>query len=139
MSDELTLIDASAFWRLASPDLDPARRAELADRVAHGHIAACTALLLETRAGQRPPAADPADLPLLRVSERAEQRAAAAQLQMRTAHQHLGIPPMDYLIAAIAEAHRAVLLHYDADFTRMIAHTDLAVREELLAPLGTLR
>ena len=138
MNSALTLIDASAFWRLASPDLDGARRAELAERVAQGHVAASTPLLLETRAGRALPAADPADLPLLWITERAEQRAADAQLQRRAAHQHLGVPPMDYLIAAIAETHRAILLHYDADFSRMIAHTDLALREELLAPLGTL-
>lgn len=43
------LLDASAFWRLGSPGLDPLRRAEVADRVSRGLVAASTPLLLETR------------------------------------------------------------------------------------------
>lgn len=132
------LLDASAFWRLASPQLDPARRGCVADWLARGLVAASTPLLLETRAGRELPAVDPGELPLLWISERAEQRAAELQLQLRAAHQHLGVPPLDYLIAAIAEDHQATLLHYDADFERIAAQTDLAVSVEALAPLGSL-
>lgn len=57
---------------------------------------------------------------------------------MRAAHQHLGVPPLDYLIAAIAEEHEAVLFHYDADFERLAQITDLASPRVALAPLGTL-
>ena len=60
------------------------------------------------------------------------------QLQLRAAHQHLGVPPLDYLIAAVAEDHGATLLHYDADFERLATHTDLATEVEPLAPLGSL-
>ena len=134
----LVLIDASAFWRLGSPALPADRRLELADRIAQGLVAASTCLLLETRAGRRLPAADPAELPLLWMTGRAEQRAAELQDQLRRAHQHLGVPPMDYLIAAVAEAHHAAVLHYDADFIRIAEHTDLRVGPELLAPLGSL-
>lgn len=137
-SAPVALLDASAFWRLAHPRLEDGRRRELADRIARGLVAASTPLVLETRAGQVLPAADPADLPLLWISERAERRAAALQLQLRSAHQHLGVPPTDYLIAAIAEDHGATLLHYDADFERLRTHSDLAVHTELLAPLGSL-
>jgi predicted nucleic acid-binding protein len=132
------LLDASAFWRLGSSELDAGRRAELADRIARGVIMASTLLLLETRAGRDLPAADPEELPPLWISDRAERRAADLQRQMHAAHQHLGIPSMDYLIAAIAEDHDASILHYDADFERLAAHTDLAVDVESLAPLGTL-
>ncbi|HET9256775.1 MAG TPA: hypothetical protein VFO16_16475 [Pseudonocardiaceae bacterium] len=45
---------------------------------------------------------------------------------------------MDYIIAAIAEDHGAAILHYDANFERFTAHTDLAVTAEPLAPLGSL-
>jgi hypothetical protein len=134
----LALLDASAYWRLGSPRLDPDRRRELADRIARGVVAASTPLLLETRAGRDLPPADPEELPLLWISERAERRAADLQLQLRAAHQHLGIPPLDYLIAAIAEDHGAALLHYDSDFDRLATHTDLAAPLEPLAPLGTL-
>lgn len=138
MSSALVLLDASAFWRLGSPRLEPDRRREMADRIARGLVAASTPLLLETRAGRDLPAVDPAELPLLWITERAERRAAELQHQLRAAHRHLGIPPLDYLIAAIAEDHRAPVLHYDADFERLAANTDLAVAVEALAPLGSL-
>jgi predicted nucleic acid-binding protein len=138
VTERLALLDASAYWRLGSPQLDVDRRGELADRISRGVIASSTPLLLETRAGREPPSADPEELPLLWITERAERRAAELQRQLRAAHQHLGVPPLDYLIAAIAEDHGATILHYDADFDRLAAHTDLAVPVELLAPLGTL-
>ncbi len=101
-------------------------------------MAASTPLILETHAGRNLPAVDPHELPLLWISERAERRAAELQLQLRAAGVHLGVPPMDYLIAAIAEDHRAAILHYDRDFETLAAHTDLAVDVESLAPLGSL-
>lgn len=132
------LLDASAFWRLGSPALDPERRSEVAGWISRGIVAASTPLLLETRAGRVEPQADPQDLPLLWITERAERRSAELQQQMRSAHQHLGIPPLDYLIAAIAEDHSASILHYDSDFELLIAHTDLAADTEPLAPLGSI-
>ncbi|MGL5912146.1 MAG: PIN domain-containing protein, partial [Phycicoccus sp.] len=95
-------------------------------------------LLLETQAGRDLPPADPGELPLLWISERAEARAAELQGQLRAAHQHLGVPPLDYLVAAIAEDHSATILHYDNDFERLATYTDLAVGVELLAPRGSL-
>ena len=139
MTSQLALLDASAFWRLGSPQLDEERRREVGDRIARGTVAASTPLLLETRAGRELPAADPAELPFLWITERAERRAADLQTQLRTAHQHLGVPPLDYLIAAIAEDHDAAILHYDADFDRLATHTNLATPVEALAPLGLLR
>ncbi len=134
----LALLDASAFWRLGSPRLEADRRDELADRIARGLVAASTPLLLATRSGRDLPAADAEELPLLWITERAERRAADLQRQMRAAQQHLGVPPMGYLIAAIAEDHGASILHYDGDFDRLAKHTDLAVPVEPLARLGTL-
>ena len=135
---EFALLDASAFWRLGSPHLVDSRRDEVAGRIARGLIAGSTPLVLETRAGRQFPAADPADLPLLWITERAERRAAELQMQLRAVHQHLGVPPLDYLIAAIAEDHGAALLHYDNDFERLAAHSDLRVPLEALAPLGSI-
>lgn len=132
------LLDASAFWRLGSPQLDPDRRSEVADWIARGLVAMSTPLLLETRAGRDLPGADPGELPWLWISEHAEHRAAALQHQMRAAHQQLGLPPLDYLIAAIAEDHAVSILHYDRDFDRLAANTDLAAPVEALAPLGSL-
>ncbi len=138
MSSTLVLLVASAFWRLGSPQLDPGRRRQVTDWIARGIVAASTPLLLETRAGRDLPPVDPGELPCLWITERAERRATEIQQQLRTAHQHLGVPPLDYLIAAIAEDHGASILHYDADFERLTAHTDLAVPADALAPLGSL-
>ncbi len=132
------LLDASAFWRLASPTLASDRRSEVAGWIARGIVHSSTPLLLETRAGRLPPPVDPGDLPLLWITERAERRATELQQQLRAVHQQLGIPPLDYLIAAIAEDHGATLLHYDGDFERLASRTDLRAPVELLAPLGSL-
>ena len=138
MTVSLVLLDASAFWRLNSPQLDPHRRLEVSAWIARGIVASSTPLLLETRAGRDLPPVDPGELPCLWITERAERRATELQHQLRAAHQHLGVPPLDYLIAAIAEAHSASILHYDADFERFSANTDLSVTVEALAPLGSL-
>jgi predicted nucleic acid-binding protein len=132
------LLDASAFWRLSSPQLDSKRRREVADWIARGTVNASTPLLLETRAGRGLPPVDPAELPFLSITERAERRAIELQSQLRAAHRHLGVPPLDYLIAAVAEDHGVSILHYDTDFERLAAHTDLAVTAQALAPLGSL-
>jgi len=134
----LVLLDASAFWRLRSRQLDPDRRRQVAEWIGRGIVAASTPLLLETRAGRDLPGVDPGELPWLWITERAERRATDLQHQLRAAHQHLGVPPLDYLIAAVAEDHGASILHYDADFERLAANTDLAATVEALAPLGSL-
>jgi hypothetical protein len=38
----------------------------------------------------------------------------------------------------LAPTVRVLDLHYDADFERLAAHTDLAVAVQALAPLGSL-
>jgi predicted nucleic acid-binding protein len=138
VSERLFLLDASAFWRLGSPDLDPARASEVAGWIARGLVAASTPLLLESRAGRVEPLADPQELPFLWITERAERRSAELQQQMRSARQHLGIPPLDYLIAAIAEDHSASILHYDSDFERLAKYSDLTCSCEPLTPLGSI-
>ena len=138
MSHGLVLLDASAFWRLGSPQLDADRRREVAEWITRGIVVASTPLLLETRAGRDLPSVDPGELPWLWISERAERRAIDLQRQLRAAHQHLGVPPLDYLIAAVAEDHAASILHYDSDFERLAGSTDLGVTVHPLAPLGSL-
>jgi hypothetical protein len=85
VTESLALLDASAYWRLGSPQLDPDRRRHLSDRISRGVVAASTPLLLETRAGRDLPPADPEELPLLWITERAERRAAELQRQLRAA------------------------------------------------------
>lgn len=135
---ERALVDASAFWRIESAALPEPRYREIAGRIARGLVLSSTPLVLEASAGRKLPAVDLADLPWVWISERAERRAIELQRQLRASSQQLGVPPMDYLIAAIAEDHGAAILHYDADFERIAKHTDLAVPTEPLAPLGSL-
>ncbi len=91
MTVGIALLDASAFWRLGSPQLADDRRQAVADRITRGTIAASTLLWIETRSGRELPAADPEELPLLWITERAERRALDLQRQLRAAHQHLGV------------------------------------------------
>lgn len=137
MNRPLGLLDAGAFWRLGSPQLDSDRRRRVAGWIARSIVAASTPLLLETRAARDLPAVDPGELPRLWINEHAERRGTELQQQLRAADQHLNVPPLDYLIAAVAEAHGAALLHYDGDFERLAANTDLVAELEVLAPLGS--
>ncbi|MDA8069359.1 MAG: hypothetical protein M0T77_12235 [Actinomycetota bacterium] len=70
MTVGIALLDASAFWRLGSPQLADDRRQAVADRITRGTIAAST---------------------LLWITERAERRALDLQRHLRAAHQHLGV------------------------------------------------
>jgi predicted nucleic acid-binding protein len=72
-------------------------------------------------------------LPLLRETETLASRAQAV-LSQRS--QHRGPKPIDLLIAAIAETHGAVLLHYDRHFDQIARVTGQPA--EWLAPRGTL-
>lgn len=56
------------------------------------------------------------------------------QLAARSMTRAVGIP--DLLIAAVAERHRVVVLHYDADFEYIAAIT--GQRTEWIAPSGSL-
>lgn len=92
--------------------------------------------------GARRPRARRADgelrsLPWAATDERVEDRAAGAQRQLaRRGHHRL--PPVDILIAALAERHGLYVLHYDRDYDRLAALTDLAFAGEWLAEPGTL-
>ena len=51
---------------------------------------------------------------------------------------HRTIPPVDILVAVIAERHRLTVLHSDHDFDRLRRYTDLELTAEWLAPAGSL-
>jgi hypothetical protein len=48
------------------------------------------------------------------------------------------LPHQDYLIAAIAAAHKLGVLHYDADFDRIAEQSSLAFESVWIASAGTL-
>lgn len=67
----------------------------------------------------------------------AERRALDAQAQLaRIGHHRL--PPVDLLIAALADRHELGVLHYDDDYDLIAETTDLRFESVWLAPRGTL-
>ncbi|MGH3016371.1 MAG: PIN domain nuclease [Gaiellaceae bacterium] len=75
-------------------------------------------------------------LPTLPLDPRAETLAARTQRALAERSQHRGPSPVDLLVAAVAEAHGAVLLHYDRHFDLIVRVTDQPA--EWLAPRGSL-
>jgi predicted nucleic acid-binding protein len=63
-------------------------------------------------------------------------RAREVQLLLAAAGDHRRVPPADLLLAAAAEHADVPLVHYDRDYERIAAATDL--RHEWLVPDGSL-
>lgn len=75
--------------------------------------------------------------PQVALTSAAEARAVDAQRQLaRVGHHRL--PPVDLLVAAIADVHGLAVLHYDADYDAILERTDLRFASEWLAPRGSL-
>ena len=137
------LIDNSAWARLGDPALDDQRVAELADALEAGRLATCLPFLLE--AGYSARSARDHDqllqellaLTHFAIVEDVEQRALDAQRQLaRVGHHRL--PPVDLLVAAIADRHRLGVLHYDRDYDLIAEKTDLDFDSVWLAAPGTI-
>jgi predicted nucleic acid-binding protein len=137
------LLDNSAWVRLADPRLSAERVGEVADSLEAGRIATCLPFLLE--AGYSARTARDHDqvltellaLPRFVIDDAVEQRAVDAQRQLaRTGHHRL--PPVDLLIAAIADRHQLAVLHYDHDYDVLAEKTDLRFESTWLAPRGAL-
>ncbi len=138
------LLDNSAWSRLDLPSLPASRRSEIADRFGTGRLHTSLPFLLEAGVSAR----DPADwarlardfeaLPEAAIDAVVERRAREAQHDLVRGGLHRAIPPVDILLAALAERHRLTLLHYDRDFERLAAHTGLDFGLEWLAPVGSL-
>jgi predicted nucleic acid-binding protein len=75
-------------------------------------------------------------LPTLPLNAQVEAVAMRTQADLATRSQHRGPSPVDLLVAAVAEAHDAVLLHYDRHFDQIARVTGQPA--EWLAPRGTL-
>ena len=137
------LLDNSAWVRLGNAAL-PAERGEMiADGLESGRIATCLPFLLEAGYSARTVReheqllAELLSLPHYRFDEAAEQRALDAQAQLaRVGHHRL--PPVDLLIAALADRHGLGILHYDHDYDIIAEKTDLRFDSVWLADRGTL-
>jgi len=134
----LYVADTSALARVGFP----AVLAELDDLGRRGLLATCVTVDLEVLYSARSPseyatiarrrAIGFTDLPLHPdIARRA--RASQAALARRSQHRSAGV--VDLLTAAVAEHHRAVVLHYDRDFDHIAAVTGLQAR--WIVPPGT--
>jgi predicted nucleic acid-binding protein len=137
------LLDNSAWVRLGDAGLSAQRVHELADDLQSGRIATCLPFLLEAGYSARSARehdqllAELLTLPHYRFDEAAERRALDAQAQLaRVGHHRL--PPVDLLMAALADRHGLGILHYDRDYDLVAEKTDLRFDSVWLADRGTL-
>jgi predicted nucleic acid-binding protein len=137
------LLDNSAWARLVDPALDDDRVAEVADALEAGRIATCLPFLLEAGYSARSARdhdgllAELLALPRFSIDEDVERRALDAQRQLaRVGHHRL--PPVDLLVAALADHYELGVLHYDRDYDVLAEKTDLKFGSVWLAPAGTL-
>jgi hypothetical protein len=137
------LLDNSAWARLDQQSLAQARADEIATWLEAGRIAVCLPFLLEAGYSARNARdhdellGELLSLPLLHVDERVERRALDAQLQLARAGHHR-LPPVDLIIAALADVHRVGILHYDNDYEIVAEKTDLRFESVWLASRGSI-
>lgn len=137
------LLDNSAWARLGDPTLSHERAEEIADALEAGQVAACLPFLLEAGYSARNAhehdqlLAELRALPQYGIDDAVEQRALDAQAQLARAGHHR-LPPVDLLIAALAERHDLGVLHYDHDYDVIAGRTDLSFDSVWLATRGSL-
>jgi predicted nucleic acid-binding protein len=132
----LVLADTSAWHRGARG------RTRWQELLETGLLAVCTPVALELLVSARNGrdyhrlADDLAQLPNLPLDRRVEAIAAETQATLADRGQHRGATPIDLLIAAVAQAHDAILLHYDRHFDTIARVTGQPM--EWLARRGSL-
>lgn len=121
----LRLADKSA-WEQAR--YDPRARQQLHQLRAANQLAACVVSISELLYSARDAAEltqlrlDLASLPYLHLTEAAERQVEESMAALAARGQHR-TPIPDLMLAAIAHASAAVVLHYDADYERIAAVT----------------
>jgi predicted nucleic acid-binding protein len=137
------LLDNSAWARLSHSSLSRGRVGEIASALEDRRIAVCLPFLLEAGYAARSAAAhgqlirELLALPWLGIDPQVERRAIDAQAQLARAGHHR-LPPVDLIMAAVAERHEVGVLHYDGDYDILNTKTDLEFESVWLAPRGTL-
>ena len=139
----MLLIDNSAFARLADPRLPVDRAGQIAGQIERREIAVCLPFLLEAGYSARS-AADHRTLldrltrlPHLELTPAVEAAALRAQAELARAGHHR-LPPVDLIVAALADQHDAGVLHYDSDYEILAARTSLRFDSVWLAQRGIL-
>jgi hypothetical protein len=136
------LLDNSAWARLDQPALSQARVEEIANWLEEGRIATCLPFLLEAGYSAKNARehgellSELRALPFVNVDDRVENRALDAQRQLARAGHHR-LPPVDLIIAALADIHRLGILHYDSDYEIVAEKTDLRFDSVWLASRGS--
>jgi predicted nucleic acid-binding protein len=137
------LLDNSAWVRLADAALPKERSDRIADDLESGRIAACLPFLLEAGYSARNARehdallAELRSLPQYHLDEVVEKRALDAKAQLVRVGHHR-VPPVDLLVAALADRHGLGVLHYDHDYDLIVEKTDLTFDSVWLAARGTL-
>jgi predicted nucleic acid-binding protein len=137
------LLDNSAWARLDQAAVVQDRADEIAEWLEEGRIATCLPFLLEAGYSARNARAheellsELMALPNVHIDERVERRAIDAQRQLARAGHHR-LPPVDLLIAALADTHDLGVLHYDNDYEIVSEKTDLRFVSVWLAPRGSI-
>ena len=137
------LLDNSAWARLDSRSLPQARADEIAEWLEKGQLEVCLPFLLEAGYSARNGAdqaaliGDLLALPRVAIDQRVEDRALDAQAQLARVGNHR-LPPVDLLIAALADINGLGVLHYDNDYDLLAQKTDLSFQSVWLADRGTL-
>lgn len=142
MTAEL-LLDNSAWARLPDRALSQSRADEIAAALEERRLAVCLPFLLEAGYSARNASEhgtlmeELLSLPLLHIGEATERRALDAQRHLARAGHHR-LPPVDLILAAVADGNGLGVLHYDADYDVIREKTDLRFDSVWLAPRGTL-
>lgn len=133
------LVDKSALARAHHPPV----RELLQPLAARSQLATCSIIDLELLYSARGPAdyrkllaMRRANYRTLPISQQICDRAVEIQAALAEKSQHRGASIPDLVIAACAEHHQAVLLHYDADFDLVATVTGQPT--QWIAPRGSL-
>jgi hypothetical protein len=140
---EPALLDNSAWQRLRSAGLSRDRTEEVASAMADDRIFACAPLLLEAGYSTRnleehaTIIEELGSLPTLEIDGEVEAAAIFAQRELCSAGQHR-LPPVDLLIAALADRNGVGVVHYDHDYDRILRSTHLSFESVWLTEPGAL-
>lgn len=125
------LVDKSAFNRRDTPT---GVQAVLEPLLLAGRLATCAIVDLELLFSARTPSGYKSlgtalqGMPRVPMNEAVMERALEVQAALARKAMHRSVPLPDLLIAACAEHHGLVVMHYDADFDRIAAITKQPTR-----------
>lgn len=124
-------------------ELPDSRANEIAEDWEEGRLAVCLPFLLEAGYAARSARnhtelfEELLGLPFFGFDAKVEHRAIDVHAQLARIGHHR-VPPVDVMIAAIAERHEIGVLHYDSHYDMLVEKTDLDFHSVWLMPAGSL-